>query len=108
MTDELIAHLKLHLNRSPTGEDRLHFLALALCGEAGEMANIVKKDWRGDDGEPLAHAISEIADVGNYLFMLAMYLGVDLEAAMLRKLKEVEQRPNWSGVARRSVELVVQ
>ena len=39
--------------------------------------------------------VSELADVGNYCFMLAEALGVDLEEAMLAKLKEVEQRPQW-------------
>jgi hypothetical protein len=31
--------------------------------------------------------------------MLAMHLDVDLDAAMLRKLIEVERRPGWKGVA---------
>jgi NTP pyrophosphatase (non-canonical NTP hydrolase) len=39
--------------------------------------------------------VSELADVANYTFMLAEVLGVDLHQAMLAKLIEVEQRPQW-------------
>jgi hypothetical protein len=50
LSDELRAHLELHLDWGPEGDDRLRFLALALAGEAGELANFVKKEWRdGDD-----------------------------------------------------------
>jgi NTP pyrophosphatase (non-canonical NTP hydrolase) len=65
-----------------------------LCGEAGELANECKKSWR-DGHERRDQIISELPDVGNYAFMLAEALGVDLESEMLRKLKEVEQRPQW-------------
>ena len=43
--------------------------------------------------------VSELADCANYVHMLAMHLGVELEAEMLRKLIEVEQRPGWKGAA---------
>ena len=96
--EELQAHIREHLSWGPLkNEDKVRFLALALCGEAGEFANLIKKDWRGDDGIPQRRAkmIEELADVGNYAFMLAEALGVDLPQAMLNKLREVEQRPEW-------------
>ena len=85
-SDELTAHLSEHLSRSPEGEARLRFLVLALCGEAGELANCIKKHWRGDAGDRREQVISELADCANYVRMLAMHLGVDLEAEMLRKV----------------------
>jgi NTP pyrophosphatase (non-canonical NTP hydrolase) len=95
MQDDLAAdlrtHLASHLEWAPTGEDRLPFLVLALCGEA----NLIKKGLRGDGGDRRAETISELADVGNYALMLAMHLDIDLRAAMLAKLIEVEQRPAW-------------
>lgn len=93
--DELRRHIKEHLNWAPDGEARLPFLALALCGEAGELAGEIKKQLRGDSVEHYGEIVSELADVANYAAMLAMYLGVDLRAAMLAKLIEVEQRPAW-------------
>ena len=96
MPSELRDHIKAHLYWGPLrGEDKLRFMVLALCGEAGELANLVKKDWRGDGGDRSEELIEELADVGNYAFMIAEALGVDLQAAMLTKLKAVEQRPTW-------------
>jgi NTP pyrophosphatase (non-canonical NTP hydrolase) len=94
--DELRAHLKAHLSWGTLeGPDRIRFMSLALCGEAGEIANLIKKDWRGDAGDRRSEIIAELADVGNYVFMLAEALGVDLPAAMLKRLIDVEQRPAW-------------
>lgn len=74
---------------------RLRFLSLALCGEAGELAGWIKKDWRGDKGIKREAIIKELADVGNYAFMIAEEMGVDLLDEMERKFVEVEQRPVW-------------
>lgn len=65
MNAELDAHIRAHLHWGPLlGEDKIRFMALALCGEAGELANIVKKDWRGDPGDRRAKLVEELADVG--------------------------------------------
>ncbi len=99
MNDELQSHIREHLKWGPLkDEEKVRFMALALCGEAGELANLIKKDWRGDAGVPgrRAKIIEELADVGNYAFMLAEALGVDLPAQMLTKLKRVETRPEWA------------
>jgi NTP pyrophosphatase (non-canonical NTP hydrolase) len=54
----------------------VHFLALALCGEAGELANFIKKEWR--DGVDHTEAIrDEIADVRVYLELLARCFGIE-------------------------------
>lgn len=66
-----------HNRHSDTGsvEGDIRFLALGLVGEAGELANFVKKRWR--DGETHAEAIRfEIADVCAYAFMLAQVMGM--------------------------------
>ena len=76
------------------GEERIRFFTLALCGEVGELANYVKKDWRGDDDviQRRVKIIEELADIANYTFMLASLLGIDLEEVMLRKLLEFERK----------------
>lgn len=98
MTDvhELRDHLRRHLHWGPVrDEDKIRFLALALCGEVGEFANLIKKDWRGDQGDRFQKLVDELADVANYTFIIAEALGVDLMEAMLKKLIEVEKRPEF-------------
>lgn len=66
-----------HESYSATGdlEHDIRFFALALTGEAGEVANLVKKRWR--DGIPhLDELRKEVADVFAYNIMLAGSLGM--------------------------------
>jgi NTP pyrophosphatase (non-canonical NTP hydrolase) len=52
------------------------FLALALCGEVGELANMIKKRWR--DGVDLQDQIrDELADIRVYLELLAKCFGIE-------------------------------
>jgi NTP pyrophosphatase (non-canonical NTP hydrolase) len=75
-------------------EDR-RFLALALAGEVGEVANLVKKDWRGDTLPALvADVTEELADCRIYLELLAGCFGVDLDAACERIVQE-KLIPRW-------------
>ena len=82
-----------NVSRDPNGPEQARFLALALCGEAGELANLIKKAWRGDRIDILDIA-DELADVRVYLEHLARVLGVDLDEACERKVDEVENRLN--------------
>jgi NTP pyrophosphatase (non-canonical NTP hydrolase) len=107
MTDTMISPrlsniIKAHVGHCPKGrKSRLRFLALALAGEAGELANNVKKEWRGDDRTPEAVVArntkidGEIVDVANYAFILARARGIDLGPAMLAKFEEVDKRPGF-------------
>jgi hypothetical protein len=58
-------------------QERLRFLVLAMAGEAGEAANIVKKQWRDGDYRPDWELIlkKEIADVQAYILMLGEHMG---------------------------------
>lgn len=70
------------------------FLALALCGEVGELANMVKKRWR--DGADLSEEIKEeIADIRIYLELLAKRFGIEgekLDKQVEAKLLKVVER----------------
>ncbi len=96
---ELEKHILLHMRwpKFITQEEQLRFLILALCGEVGELANLVKKDWRGDEGkeERFIELKKELADVGNYYYFICKLLKINHEQIMLDKLLEVEQRPAW-------------
>ncbi len=70
------------------------FLALAICGEAGELANIIKKRWR--DGVDLSEEVrDEIADIRVYLELLAKCFGIEgekLDARVEQKLLKVVEK----------------
>jgi NTP pyrophosphatase (non-canonical NTP hydrolase) len=75
-----------------TSEDEItHFLALAIAGEAGELANLVKKKWQGDAVDH-QRVREEIADIRIYLEHIARHLHVDIDAACEEKLKVVAER----------------
>jgi NTP pyrophosphatase (non-canonical NTP hydrolase) len=70
---------------------RLEFIALAICGEAGELANVIKKARRSAwlDAAPEASTVSigfESADVLAYLLKLANVSGTDLRVAYLQTI----------------------
>jgi NTP pyrophosphatase (non-canonical NTP hydrolase) len=69
----------------------INFLALAICGEAGELGNCIKKMGRGDSvpSKDLRH---EIADIRIYLNQLATHLEIDIDEACEEKLDIVAKR----------------
>lgn len=86
----------------------------AMCGEAGEAANVVKKLRRhetgigagpgvfpGAKGEPyntmelLAKLADEIADVILYADLLASFYGIDTEAAVRAKFNRVSEAQDF-------------
>lgn len=77
----------------------------AMCGEAGEAANVVKKLRRHETGHPgaldgdekaLRIALeSELADVIAYADLLAAKYGINLGAAVARKFNEVSVRQGF-------------
>ena len=104
---------ELHVCKEPMGIFELHqkmtshlfpaysstderFLALALCGEAGELANIIKKRWR-DNVLLIEEARDEIADCRVYLELLAKCFGIEgdkLDERVKQKLEKVVAKHN--------------
>lgn len=78
----------------PFASEDERFLALALCGEAGELANFIKKRWR--DGADLTEEIrDEIADIRVYLELMAKCFGIEgdkLDQRVQAKLARVAAR----------------
>ena len=70
----------------------------ALCGEAGELANLLKKVRRGDKtlDEARADIGKELADNVIYLDIIAQQCGIDLGAAVTQKFNETSTK---TGVA---------
>ena len=72
--------------------DDQRFLALALGGEVGELQNMIKKQWRGDDLDLCPAIKKELADIRIYLHLLATALEVDLDEAVEEKLPEIRAK----------------
>ena len=80
------------------------YVALNLAGEAGELANVVKKLWRSDpriglpegyeqiDSTHRAQISDELADVVMMSLVLANHLGIDVADALARKLAIIDER----------------
>lgn len=74
----------------------------AMCGEAGEAANVVKKIRRietmvaGADDHKLPELLQalgkELADVAIYLDILANEAGIDLRRVIIDKFNEVSEK----------------
>lgn len=77
----------------------------AMCGEAGEAANVVKKLRRhetghhgaldGNEVELHAALADELADVVLYADLLAAKYGIDLTVAVVSKFNEVSRRQGF-------------
>lgn len=67
------------------------FFCLELCGEAGELANIEKKRWKGNI-VPSAQFSDEAADVFIALMNYCNARGVELGKAVLKKLYIIEEK----------------
>lgn len=74
--------------------------ALCVAGEAGELANKVKKVRRGDSTleESRYSILAEAADVLTYGFSLVDFLGADAADVITRKFNEVSTRVGWRGI----------
>lgn len=67
---------------------------MAITGELGELANVLKKIRRGDFTveDKRGEIAKEIADVNIYLDLLSAKLGIDLGKAIREKFNEVSDR----------------
>ncbi len=67
------------------------FFALELCGEAGELANLEKKEWKGTAAGDADYA-EEAADVLIAVLNYANERGIDLARAVSEKMAEIDRR----------------
>lgn len=73
----------------------LEYAVMGLCGEAGELANKVKKLMRGDKhmtDEIRADLIKETGDVGWYCAAIAHELGATLDEAFVGNVEKLAKR----------------
>ena len=72
----------------------LAFLLVAVSGEVGELANVVKRVLRGDESLAAAQPQieDEVADVFIYLLKLCNQMDINLERAFMTKLQRNKTR----------------
>lgn len=72
------------------------YCALGITGEAGEVADHVKKMWRDDDGELTddrrKHLIKELGDTMWYISQMAYRLDCTLEEVAITNLNKIKDR----------------
>ena len=75
-------------------QDKIVYPTLGLCGEAGEVADKIKKTIRGDStlDEVTGNIADELGDVLWYLAILADDLGVDLEDIAKWNVDKLQRR----------------
>lgn len=81
----------------PVAEWPIQNWALAIAGEAGELANLVKKVVRGDLTLDAARQeiLKETADVLTYSDLLVTCLGARTDEVVMAKFREVSQRVGY-------------
>ena len=79
--------------------ERLKYVTIALSGEVGEFANLVKKALRKDfpvgklpDTNKMEMLKGELTDVFIYTILASRVLKMDLEEGYFKKVKELEER----------------
>jgi NTP pyrophosphatase (non-canonical NTP hydrolase) len=75
----------------------LNNFVLALVGEAGELANLVKKIERGDFtlDEVRGEVSKELADIITYADLIYTKLGLNTGIELMRKFQEINERIGW-------------
>ena len=78
-----------------TANELLLNSALGLCGESGEVADLIKKHrFQGHDIE-IEHIAKELGDVAWYLAVGAYAIGFDLESIFRMNIEKLKARyPN--------------
>jgi len=65
---------------------------MGLCGESGEVIDLVKKHLAQHHELDKEKMIDELGDVAWYLAEVAYVLGVDLEAVLQRNIEKLKKR----------------
>lgn len=77
------------VHRARTGELLPVYCAMAVCGEAGEFSEKIKKAWRDDTDIPFDDCLKELGDVLWCITGAAKELGYTLEQVAQANLDKV-------------------
>lgn len=89
------ARARFEANPPKNHEADWRYAAVGLCGEAGEVASLLKEEWRGDPCEIPAFidkVAEESADAVTYGLIVLALLTPDPAAALEKKFAKVNAR----------------
>lgn len=66
--------------------------ALGLCGEAGEVADLIKKSLYQGHVLDIDHLALELGDVAWYIAIMAESIGLDLETVLQMNVDKLKKR----------------
>lgn len=84
--------IKAVLGHVPNGESLPVYPAMALCGEAGEFSEKVKKAWRDETPLDVPLALKELGDCLWYIAAAARDLGSSLEEVACLNIEKLHDR----------------
>lgn len=91
----VINAIRCNVSFHPLNKWSLEQYACAVAGETGEMCNLVKKTFRGENPEVTKDMIAEeIADIVTYCDLLMTYMGYSLESELIKKFNKVSTKRN--------------
>lgn len=89
------------LNKNLKKEDVLINGVMGLCGESGEVIDIVKKHLHQGHQLNKEDIIKELGDLAWYLAEVAYAIDVDLETVLIKNIEKLKKRfPNGFEVAK--------
>lgn len=74
------------------GHDKLAHIALGLAGEAGEVADLVKKSQYKGRVLDVEHLVEELGDTMWYLTAMTDHLGANLTDIAYSNIRKLEER----------------
>lgn len=80
------------LNPALSEKDIIINAAMGLCGESGEVIDIVKKWLAQGHGLDREHIEDELGDIAWYLAEMATVLGISLEDVMIKNIEKLKRR----------------
>ena len=80
------------INKELNNDELLINAAMGLCGESGEVIDVVKKWYAHGHELDNEHLIKELGDVAWYLAVASTALGVKLEDVLKLNIEKLEKR----------------
>lgn len=86
---------KKFINKDLSSKERIINMSLGICGEGGEIADIIKKHYFHNHELDVMDLVKEIGDVMWYLTNLASELGIDFKDVLQINYDKLSKRyPN--------------
>lgn len=90
--DEFVETTWLEGDGYTDDQAELSRIALGICGESGEAAELIKKYMRGDGLLDQGRVLDELGDIVYYITVMSHRLGADLDTVIRRNVVKLSAR----------------